>query len=56
MKLRESIQARAIVTLKRAGFTETELTIALGLSRTTVQRRRRKANELAAQRPVRISA
>jgi DNA invertase Pin-like site-specific DNA recombinase len=51
MKLRESIQARAILALKAQGFTEPEIVLALGLSRTTVQRRRKKARAVADQRP-----
>lgn len=51
MKLRESIQARAIVILKREGFTEAEIALALGLGRTTIQRRKRMVKEFAEQRP-----
>lgn len=56
MKLREAIQARAIVVLKSQGFTEAEIAIALGVGRTTIQKRKKLARDVAERRPSRISA
>jgi DNA-directed RNA polymerase specialized sigma24 family protein len=44
--LKQSIQARAILALKKEGMTEAEIRIALAISRATLRRRLHKARSI----------